>query len=241
MNNGIGRKLLEDYNYHFIACIGGNYHVRVWQIDFNLPKLHPMDVKLAAVRRVILCMDLTTDDKIAYCGTSTGDILKISIDRNEIQSYNDPDTTVPALLACSKDKFAKGVKVLMCVLNVATGNNNVMVGAGDGTLNFMNPQMHVVAGYKTQLMGGVTSISRQPNGDKLIVGTDQCNRYEVSLDLAHAELKASCHYGMYVRSGALLVFCYFFISYLFFFMSLILCFLLLIVYKIRLSVVALSY
>ena len=170
--------------------------MRVWQIDFNLPKLHPMDVKLAAVRRVILCMDLTTDDKIAYCGTSTGDILKISIDRNEIQSYNDPDTTVPALLACSKDKFAKGVKVLMCVLNVATGNNNVMVGAGDGTLNFMNPQMHVVAGYKTQLMGGVTSISRQPNGDKLIVGTDQCNRYEVSLDLAHAELKASCHYGM---------------------------------------------
>jgi hypothetical protein len=27
------------------------------------------------------------------------------------------------------------------------------------------------------------------------VGTDECNRYEVSLDLAQAELKASCHYG----------------------------------------------
>ena len=28
-----------------------------------------------------------------------------------------------------------------------------------------------------------------------MVGTDQCNRYEVSLDLAEAELKTSCHYG----------------------------------------------
>ena len=83
----------------------------------------------------------------------------------------------------------------MCVTNPATGNSNVMVGAGDGTLNYMNPQLHIVAGYKTQLMGSITSVSRMPGGDKLIVGTDQCNRYEVSLDLAEAELKASCHYG----------------------------------------------
>lgn len=163
-----------------------------------------MDVKLAAVRRVVLCMDLTSDDKTAYCGTSTGDILKISLDRNEIQSYNDPDTRVPSLLSCSKDKFAKGVKVLMCVLNAATGNNNILVGAGDGTLNFMNPLLNVVAGYKTQLMGGITSISRQPGGDKLVVGTDECNRYEVSLDLAQAELKASCHYGMAQQRSQLL-------------------------------------
>ena len=156
-----------------------------------------MDVKLASVRRTILSMDLTSDDKIAYCGTSTGDILKISIDRNEIQAYNDPDITVPSLIACSKEKFAKGVKVVMCVPNSVTGKSNVMVGAGDGTLNFMNPQLHIVAGYKTTLMGGITSVTMHPLGGKLMVGTDQCNRYEVSLDLAEAELKASCHYGKY--------------------------------------------
>lgn len=81
-----------------------------------------MDTKLASVRRVILSMDITNDDKIVYCGTSTGDILKISIDRNEIRSYNDPDTSVPSLLACSKEKFAKGVKVIMCIYNPSTGN-----------------------------------------------------------------------------------------------------------------------
>lgn len=174
---------------------GGNYHIRVWQLDFNLPKLHPMDVKLASVRRIVLCLDITPDDKFAYCGTTTGDILKISIDRNDIQSYNDPDTTVPSLIACSKDKSSKGVKALQCITNPSTGKTNVIVGAGDGSMTFMNPQLSVVAGHKTQLMGGVTSICKDPSGEKLIVGTDQCNRYEVSLDLARAELKASCHYG----------------------------------------------
>jgi hypothetical protein len=164
-------------------------------VDFSLPKLHPMDVKLASVRRIILSMDLTADDKVAYCGTSTGDVLKISIERNEIQSYNDPDTKVPSLIGCSKEKFAKGVKVVMCVRNPSTGNVNLLLGSGDGCLHYMNPQLNIVSGYKAQLMGGITSISRLPGGDKLSVGTDQCNRYEVSLDLADAELKASCHYG----------------------------------------------
>ena len=154
-----------------------------------------MDVKLASVRRIVLCLDITPDDKFAYCGTTTGDILKISIDRNDIQSYNDPDTTVPSLIACSKDKSPKGVKALLCITNLSSGKTNFIVGAGDGSMTFMNPQLSVVAGHKTQLMGGVTSICKDPSGEKLIVGTDQCNRYEVSLDLARAELKASCHYG----------------------------------------------
>jgi WD40 repeat protein len=174
---------------------GGNYHVRVWQIDFSLPKLHPMDVKLGSVRRIITSMDITSDDALAYCGTSTGDVLKIKIDRNEIQGFNDPDTVVPSLAGISKEKFSRGVKVLMCISNRDTGNSNVLIGGGDGSMTFINPALNVVAGYHTQLMGGVTSISRLPGSNKLMVGTDQCNRYEVSLDLAQAEMKTSCHYG----------------------------------------------
>ena len=174
---------------------GGHYHVRVWQIDFSLPKLHPMDVKLGSVRRVITSMDITSDDALAYCGTSTGDILKVKIERNEIQGFNDPDTIVPSLAGISKTKFSRGVKVLLCVQNADTGNSNVLIGGGDGTMTYMNPALNVVAGYHTELMGGITSISRLEGSNKLMVGTDQCNRYEVSLDLAEAELKTSCHYG----------------------------------------------
>ena len=55
------------YVITIVECsAGGNYHVRVWQIDFSLPKLHPMDVKLASVRRIILSMDLTTGGESVF-------------------------------------------------------------------------------------------------------------------------------------------------------------------------------
>mmetsp|Transcript_18580 Transcript_18580/g.25664 ORF Transcript_18580/g.25664 Transcript_18580/m.25664 type:complete len:653 (+) Transcript_18580:70-2028(+) len=174
---------------------GGNYHVRVWQVDFGLPKLHAMDAKLGSVRRVVSSVTITSDDHIAYCGTTTGDIIKVTIDRNEILSFKEPDVQVPQMVGISNYRFAQGVKALVCILNPATGNSNVLVGAGDGVLSFMNPGMNLVAGYKTQLMGGITSIAVHPKGDKFIVGTDQCNRYEVSKDLIQADLKTSCHPG----------------------------------------------
>lgn len=173
----------------------GNYHVRVWQIDFGLPKLHAMDCKLGSVRRIFISIAIEDSDHIGYFGTATGDVLKISVDRNEILSFKDPDVTVPTILGVTKHRFACGVSCLMCIPNHATGNHNILVGAGDGVIAFINPSLNLVAGYKTQLMGGVTSISIHPKGEKFTVGTDQCNRYELSKDLITAELKTSCHFG----------------------------------------------
>mmetsp|Transcript_35350 Transcript_35350/g.76251 ORF Transcript_35350/g.76251 Transcript_35350/m.76251 type:complete len:656 (-) Transcript_35350:164-2131(-) len=173
----------------------GNYHIRVWQIDFGLPKLHAMDCKVGSLRRVFLSITIEDNDKIAYLGSTTGDVVKISIDRNDIKSFKDPDDTVPTMLGLTEHRFAKGASVVCCMVNPATGNTNVLVGAGDGTLAFINPNLKLVAGYKTQLMGGVTSIALHPKGDKFAVGTDQCNRYELSTDLIQAELKTSCHFG----------------------------------------------
>ncbi|RYH31397.1 hypothetical protein EON65_02715 [archaeon] len=182
-------------NRHDRVVTAGNYHVRVWQIDFSLPKLHAMDAKLGVVRRIFVCCAITNDDHFGYFGTSTGDVVKICLDRNEIMSFKDPDVTVPQLVGMTKDRLSKCVRAVVCVVNPSTGNTNVLVGAGDGTLLFINPNMNKVAGYKTQLMGGVTSISPHPKGQKFMVGTDQCNRYEVSKDLIEAELKTSCHVG----------------------------------------------
>jgi WD40 repeat protein len=180
---------------HDRLVTAGNYHVRVWQIDFGLPKLHAMDVKLGAVRRVCSSISITEDDHFAYIGTSTGDVLKVCIDRNEILSYKDPDVTVPQLVGITKDRVSQGIVALQCIVNPATGGTNCLVGAGDGTLLFINSNLNRVAGYKTNLMGGITSISVHPKGNKYMIGTDQCNRYEVSKDLIESELKTSCHVG----------------------------------------------
>ena len=173
----------------------GFYHVRVWQIDFRQPKLHVIEAKLGSLRRVYSCLDITPDDSIAYCGTTTGDIVKVKIDRDEIRSYNEPDIIVPILVAVSKDRVARGVKCVSCVLNDVTGNTNVLVGAGDGTLAYINPQLNYVKSKQTQLMGGVTSISQHCISGVFNVGTDQCNRYEVNAELTNATMKSSCHYG----------------------------------------------
>lgn len=180
---------------HDRLVTAGNYHVRVWQIDFSLPKLHAMDVKLGAVRRVCSSISITEDDRFAFIGTSTGDVLKTCIDRNEILSYKDPDVTVPQLVGITKDRVPQGIVALQCIVNPATGGTNCLVGSGDGTLLFINSNLNRVAGFKTNLMGGITSISVHPKGNKYMIGTDQCNRYEVSKDLIESELKTSCHVG----------------------------------------------
>jgi len=186
-------KWFNGRNDRFVTA--GNYHVRVWQVDFSLPRLHAIDAKLGSVRRVICCLSIAADDHYAYCGTTTGDVIKVKIDRDELRSYNDPDTIIPTMAGCTKDRFSKGVRSIQCVMNPETGNTNVLVGAGDGVITYLNPSMNVVGGHKTQVMGAVTSIALHPSKEKIIVGTDQCNRYEISLDLAEAEMKASCHFG----------------------------------------------
>jgi cilia- and flagella-associated protein 52 len=180
---------------HDRLVTAGNYHIRVWQVDFSLPKLHAMDVKLGSLRRICMSTSITEDDRYAFVGTSTGDVIKVSIDRNEIMSCKDPDVTVPQVIGITKDRLSLGIVALQCIVNPATGGTNCLVGAGDGTLVFINANLNRVAGYKTNLMGGVTSISVHPKGNKYLIGTDQCNRYEVSKDLIESELKSSCHVG----------------------------------------------
>jgi WD40 repeat protein len=175
---------------------GGYYHVRVWQMDQRSPKLHPIDAKLGTLRRICTSITITEDDECAYFGTSTGDVVKVKIDRDEIRGYNEPDTVIPTLVGVSKDRLAKGIFALACVVNPATGNTNVLVGAGDGSLQYMNPKLGFVAGRSAKLMGGITSIAVHPVVDaKFCIGTDQCNRYECTGELSDAAMRQSCHFG----------------------------------------------
>jgi WD40 repeat protein len=191
-DSGLVVKWLNGRNDRFVSA--GNFHMRVWQIDFHLPKLHAVSAKLGSVQRIITSVAVEPDDHYAYCGTSTGDMIKVKIDRDELRSFNDPDTLVPAMCGVTKERFAKGVRTIQCV-HSDTGRYNMIIGAGDGTIVYVNPSLVTVGGLKTQLMGGITSISQHPKGNKFMVGTDQSNRYELTADLASASMKASCHFG----------------------------------------------
>lgn len=184
---------LNGRNDRFVTA--GAFHVKVWQVDFRLPKIHPMSAKMGKVKRVVVSLAIEDDDHFAYAGTDTGDVLKIKIDRNEFKSYNDPDTLVPSLAGVSAERFSAGVLSIKCVVNQETGNYNILAGCGDGTIAFLNQSLKTVKERVLKLLGGVTSLSEHPKGHKIMCGTDQSNTYDISMNFSETVMTSSCHVG----------------------------------------------
>jgi len=191
-DSALSLKWLNQRNDRLVTC--GNYHLRVWQVDVNIPKLHAMDAKMGTMKRVIQCISIQEDDKCAFAGTKTGELLCFNINRDPIQSFNDPDRVCPGMKGFSKERFGKGIKSVCCVFNQGTGRTNTLVGGGDGVLALFNDQLNIVAGRKAELMGAITSLSLSPDGQAFMAGTDQSNRYYSTLDM-HVELRGTCHCG----------------------------------------------
>lgn len=186
-------KWLNNRNDRIVT--GGYYHLRVWQVNYSLPKVNQVDAKMGVLRRVISCLAITQDDHIAYCGTTTGDIIKVKIDRNDVISPNDPDTTCPVMIASSRERLSKGVQCISLPINPSTGNYNVLLGGGDGTVTYLNPSLVAVAGKTASVMGCITSMSIHPNQSSILIGTSLCNKYSLNMELNKVELIMSCHYG----------------------------------------------
>lgn len=191
-DSALSARWLNNRNDRLVTC--GNYHLRVWQVDVDTPRMHAMDAKMGSMRRVIQCISVDPSDQYAFCGTKTGDLLQFAIDRDPIQSFNDPDKVRPLVKGVSNERFSKGIKCVTALKNPDTGNTNVLIGAGDGTIAILNPTLNVVRGRRTEVMGAATSISLNPEKDGFYVGTDQANTYFVGLDM-NVELRGTCHYG----------------------------------------------
>mmetsp|Transcript_14946 Transcript_14946/g.44290 ORF Transcript_14946/g.44290 Transcript_14946/m.44290 type:complete len:648 (-) Transcript_14946:150-2093(-) len=189
-DSGLSVRWLNNRNDRLVS--GGNYHLRVWQVDVSAPKLHAKTAKMGTMRRVIQCITIDHDDEYAYCGSKTGELLRFKIDRDPIQSFNDPDRIIPTLKAYSKERFGMGIKSCKCIVNRATGEENIIVGAGDGTVALLNQDLRVIRDCRAQLMGSVTSISMSGNGEGFLAGTTQSNRYYVTMNW-DVELRATGH------------------------------------------------
>ena len=76
------------------------------------------------IKRIFTCAIIDQNDEYAYCGTSTGDVLEISIDRalfKRLGPYN--------------KLFSQGITALGQL-----PNGDCIVGAGDGSLNKLSIQ-----------------------------------------------------------------------------------------------------
>lgn len=184
---------LNKRNDRFVTC--GDVHLKVWQVCTKTPKLHAVDASMGSMQRIMQCISISDDDSFAFVGSKTGEVLKFRIDRDNIKSFNEPDSTRPALQDYNRERFSKGVRSISCVINPETGNTNIIAGAGDGTLQIINPNLKLSKTHVASLSGAITSISLAPDGKSFYAGTDHSQRYHITLGKFKPNLCGTCHFG----------------------------------------------
>lgn len=159
-------------DYTFVTA--GEYTCRVWTLDVPNRKIHPTDCIVRSLRRKFKSVAISPDDDLAYCGTSTGDIVSVSIQG--------------ALLKGSfpKTKFSQGVTAM-----VLLKNGEFIVGTGEGSVALVKDSK-VVNSVKLG-ESGISSITLRGEGHEFYVGTDDCVIYRFTYSDFSYEVRSECH------------------------------------------------
>ncbi|KAE9042966.1 Cilia- and flagella-associated protein 52 [Phytophthora rubi] len=176
-----------------LLVTGGNYMITVWRVEIKHRKFHALRANLGNLKRIVTCIGVSPDDKVAYCGTKTGDLLEILLDcdlTNPNCLFPPVGTHKPRYSRTTKERFSQGVVTLL-VHDNEENRRFVLIGAGDGNLAVLKlgPASAASDGSKTQpiatacmekLMGGITALSEGRHGD-FYAGTNHSNMYQFQL------------------------------------------------------------
>lgn len=131
-----------------------NFGARVWKVDYVNKKINPTEVNLGSMKRQLTNVIIDPTDTYAYCGTKTGDLLEISLEK-----------AVFKRVGPVKKLFSLGVVTMAQLLN-----GDLLVGGGDGTIAKIGlKDMQIKA--EVSVLGAVTSMSLTSDGTYFFVGT----------------------------------------------------------------------
>lgn len=186
-----------------VFVTGGEYVLRVWELDVVNRKIRPSEVNMGQIKRRVECIQMDDSDPASpyfYCGTSTGDILAINMKTKRFQHK----TT-------EKINFERGVTALAHLKN-----SNFLVGTGCGKLielKFVLPtdgektaKSKVVRCWQDTSVksneAAITSITLRGAGHQFFVGTANARMYKFSYECSNksgtpqfdvCELIKTCH------------------------------------------------
>ncbi|KAG8223307.1 hypothetical protein J437_LFUL001181 [Ladona fulva] len=194
---------------------GGDCNLRVWNVNPEKRNLTFKDVGIGMLKRQILCIEIDGEDKLMYCGTSTGDILKISLNF-PTSSTNNKNLNIPILLDCmgvvplpkskngnSVEFYHNGVRAIALL-----PNNRLVVGAGNGAVDLVlslnkatrKPENVALKSPTKPLLQRilcanvkkeVTSLLIMEN--QIIVGTSASEIYSIDANSFQTSLLITCH------------------------------------------------
>eukprot|EP00360_Condylostoma_magnum_P000862 CAMPEP_0168315316 /NCGR_PEP_ID=MMETSP0210-20121227/10802_1 /TAXON_ID=40633 /ORGANISM="Condylostoma magnum, Strain COL2" /LENGTH=155 /DNA_ID=CAMNT_0008287717 /DNA_START=578 /DNA_END=1045 /DNA_ORIENTATION=- len=116
------------------------------------------------------------NDRFAYVGTKTGDIVEINIDR-----------AIYTKCGPARKLLGQGINCLALL-----PNGDLLAGSGDGTIAKLGSNLQLKA--SCTVLGSVTSITLTADGTHFFAGTSQSNIYWVDADQLNPELRNTCHY-----------------------------------------------
>ncbi|XP_054707301.1 cilia- and flagella-associated protein 52-like [Uloborus diversus] len=204
-----------------VFITAGTNSLRVWKIDFRARRVIPSNASVGRIKREIKCIDVDRNDLYLYCGTSSGDILKLQmvIIDGENKAYD------AKLLYCltriiKKEivgdiPFFSGGVTAIAVLK--TGE--LLIGTGDGIvcratqieIQSRDPskkladkhaenkktksktEMRLKELEKTLILGEVTSLALRGDGHQFLVGSSKSEVYQVNLTGFLCERFYTCH------------------------------------------------
>eukprot|EP00116_Pleurobrachia_bachei_P007216 sb/3467478/ len=161
---------------YFISLISGLIKCKPakrWQRESH------SECDLGQLKRDVRCILIDSDDEYLYAGTTSGDILQITI-RTHLFKNSGP----------SKDKYSLGVHS-MAMLKDGT----IIIATGGGTVGAIKPGSSFKLTKECDLAGGATSIAVRGAGHQIFVGVNKGNIYSINFSDFKPVCVNSCHYS----------------------------------------------
>ncbi|XP_015380086.1 PREDICTED: cilia- and flagella-associated protein 52-like [Diuraphis noxia] len=129
--------------------VAGDNILRLWTLNKEQRNIQGLDGSFAKIKRKILCTVIDRLDEYAYCGTSTGDVMKIKLNFSADTADVAP-TNAPTLVGCfakyppagktrrgtstatAVELYSKGITALYLV-----ADGTMLVGSGDGVVELV--------------------------------------------------------------------------------------------------------
>lgn len=195
--------------------VTGDNTFKLWTINKEHRSVQGIDVSFAKIKRNILCVEINYLDDYAYCGTSTGDIIKIKLN---LSSDVTATTVSPTLLGCfakypttkkrgsaTVELYSKGITSIFIISDCA-----LVVGSGGGVVEEVKQKVQIrkkntfpevtllcpthpllIPLKSANVESFVTSIQMMKN--TLFVGTKNCELFTINTDDFSVVRMFTCH------------------------------------------------
>lgn len=199
--------------------VAGDNILKLFTLNREYKSVQGLDASFAKIKRKILCVEIDSADEHAYCGTSTGDILKIKLNFSSDATMVTPSKS-PALIGCfakypTPTKKRSTITVVLYSKGVTSlylmPDGTMIVGSGNGVVELVQKRppppnkkycpeekklttpTHplLVALKSANVDSSVTSI--QIMDSVILVGTVDCELFTVRADNFAVTRLFTCH------------------------------------------------